>query len=233
MYESIEDGTKILQKRLCGLLAIEQKLERLQLPESAEEFSRLTEELVAKTEKLTCMVRKLAVDSFVSSNETVMRKATEIQGIQAQKNGEVLEIEIPFILPKKKLRNSKFISDPLFYVLNTKVQEDNFRIRERAVVCFVYTYSGTNTRLTARDYDNLESKKILDVIALFALQDDGAEFCDIFHKMERGEKDKTNIYVMPERCFWERKYAHRNGTAFEDKTHDTFSSLFQNTTENT
>lgn len=214
MYENVEERTKVIQKHLCDLLAIERKMECLSISESIEAFSRFTEELVTKSEKLTCMVRKFAADTFVSQSDTIMRNAAEIQGIKAQKKNGIIEIEIPFILPKKKHRNSKFISDPLFYVLNTKVQEDDFRISERAVVCFVYIYSGTNTKMSARDYDNIESKKILDVIALFALQDDGAEFCDIFHKMERGKTDKTKIFVMPEKLFWKMKFDHREKDEF-------------------
>lgn len=214
MYENVEERTKVIQKHLCDLLAIERKMECLSISESIEAFSRFTEELVTKSEKLTCMVRKFAADTFVSQSDTIMRNAAEIQGIKAQKKNGIIEIEIPFILPKKKHRNSKFISDPLFYVLNTKVQEDDFRISERAVVCFVYIYSGTNTKMSARDYDNIESKKILDVIALFALRDDGAEFCDVFHKMVRGKTDKTKIFVMPEKLFWKMKFDHSDETFF-------------------
>lgn len=217
MYENMEERIKILQGNLCNLLAIERKMENLSVPESIEELSYLTEELVTKSEKLTCMVRRFAADTFVSQNDTIMRKAAEIQGISVNKTGNIIEIEIPFILPKKKHRNSKFISDPLFYILNTKVQKDDFRIKEKAVVCFVYIYSGTNTKMAARDYDNIESKKILDVIALFALQDDGAEFCDVFHKMERGKTDKTKIFVMPEKLFWKMKFDHSDEMFFRQK----------------
>ncbi len=211
MYENVEERINLIRLCLNDMLMIEKKLSELSLPESIDEFNKLMDEMVYKSEKMTDTVRKLAADTFVTENDNIMRQAAEIHGITVEKKGEILEVNLPFILPKKKNKNCKFIANPLYYAINNALHNDDFRIRERAVICFVYIYSGTNLYLMPRDYDNIETKNIMDVIALFTLDDDGAEFCDIFHTMERGEKDKTKILVMPERCFWNMKKDRRDG----------------------
>ena len=70
----------------------------------------------------------------------------------------------------------------------------------------MHVYDRTDKHIRPRDYDNVEAKRVLDIIALFALRDDGAEFCDIINTMEYGEENKTCIFVMPERCYFQWKF---------------------------
>ena len=79
------------------------------------------------------------------------------------------------------------------------------KIEEKAVICFVHTYEKNNKNISPRDYDNVEAKRILDIISLFTLRDDGAEFCDIVNTMEYGSESKTRIFIMPEHCYFKWK----------------------------
>ena len=47
-----------------------------------------------------------------------------------------------------------------------------------------------------RDYDNLEMKQLLDVLATFIMEDDNGLLVDAYNTTELGEKDCTCICVM-------------------------------------
>lgn len=195
-----------ITKQLCELLVISKNMEQVNGCADAVALGRCVNDFIAKCEKVTCYARSFAVNSYLAPSEILLSNAAQIQGITVSKNGEVLEIEMPFLLPKKLHKNSKFICDPLYYTMNEAVQEMDIKIEERAVVCFVHVYDRTDKHIRPRDYDNVEAKRVLDIIALFALRDDGAEFCDIINTMEYGEENKTCIFVMPERCYFQWKF---------------------------
>ena len=52
-----------------------------------------------------------------------------------------------------------------------------------------------------RDYDNLELKAVIDVIATFCLADDTGALCDSFQTTRFGYSSSTVITVMPKNCF--------------------------------
>lgn len=52
-----------------------------------------------------------------------------------------------------------------------------------------------------RDYDNLELKAVIDVIATFCLTDDTGALCDSFQTTRFGYSSSTVITVMPKNCF--------------------------------
>ena len=51
------------------------------------------------------------------------------------------------------------------------------------------------------DYDNLELKQILDVIAAFIMADDSGLLCDAYNTTELGETDCTQVSVMDKDSF--------------------------------
>ena len=52
-----------------------------------------------------------------------------------------------------------------------------------------------------RDYDNLELKQLLDVVASFIMVDDSGLLCDAYNTTELGETDCTRISIMPQSRF--------------------------------
>lgn len=52
-----------------------------------------------------------------------------------------------------------------------------------------------------RDYDNLEFKSILDVIALYCMKDDTGALCDLYHTTRFSYASCTMISVMPKKSF--------------------------------
>ena len=47
-----------------------------------------------------------------------------------------------------------------------------------------------------RDYDNLQIKQLLDVIAAYIMEDDSGLLCDAYNTTELGETDCTRISIM-------------------------------------
>ena len=126
-----------------------------------------------------------------------MDKASEMQGIEVRKDGNVIIVDLPFLLPRKKGKEHKFIGDPLWYKLEELSKSEDLKIREKAVICIIHTYDNVNKKARCYDYDNLESKKILDIITLFTLTDDAPEYCDIYQTVQLSDSDKTRILIMP------------------------------------
>lgn len=205
MYSETEKMIKSITKQLCELMVLSKNMDQISQCDDEVSLGRLTNDFIAKCEKLTCYARAFAINTYVAPSEILLSNAAEIQGIKVCKKGEILDIEIPFLLPKKNHKNTKFICDPLYYILNEAAEKTELKVEERAIVCFVHVYDQNNKRVSPRDYDNVEAKRILDIVALFALKDDGAEFCDIVNTMEFGETNKTKIFVMPERCYFDWK----------------------------
>lgn len=202
MYNDTEKMLDSLTSQLCALLIIAKKLGQMGLIRS-NTFSELMNEFIFKSEKMTCYARDVALKTFCADRKILFEGIAQNNGINVKKENGIIEIEIPFLLPKKTQKKASFICDPLFYSLIKASEKTDLKINENAVVWFVNIYDNKTNKIAVRDYDNLESKKILDTIALFSLKDDSAEFCDIIYSMEFGTQNKTMIYVIPKTRLFE------------------------------
>lgn len=63
-------------------------------------------------------------------------------------------------------------------------------------VCFVHVYDESLSLGRVRDYDNLETKHILDIAAVYLMTDDSGALCDIYHTTAYGKQDATLLYFM-------------------------------------
>ncbi len=69
------------------------------------------------------------------------------------------------------------------------------------VVCFTQVYDQSLPTRRVRDYDNLEEKQLLDVLATFVMADDCGLLCDAYNTAVLGEKDCTRISIMEKSRF--------------------------------
>ena len=195
--EKIKGMVDKLIKQTLELLTIVRKIRETDYVSDIKNFEYLTGRLEYLSEKYTCVVREFAMKTFVANRYEVMDRACEIQGIEVQKDGNTIIIDLPFLLPRKKGSENKFIGDPLKFKLEEMSADNDFKIKEKAVVCIIHTYDNENKNARCYDYDNLESKKILDIVTLFTLKDDAPEYCDVYQTARMGNCDKTRIMVMP------------------------------------
>ena len=195
--KTIEDMTGELIRQSCDLLATVRKINETDYNSEVKNFEYLTDRLEILSEKFACSVRDFARKTFVANRYEVMDKASEMQGIEVRKDGNVIIVDLPFLLPRKKGKEHKFIGDPLWYKLEELSKSEDLKIREKAVICIIHTYDNVNKKARCYDYDNLESKKILDIITLFTLTDDAPEYCDIYQTVQLSDSDKTRILIVP------------------------------------
>ncbi len=195
--QTIEDMTRELIRQSCDLLATIRKINETDYNSEVKNFEYLTDRLEILSEKFACSVRDFSRNTFVANRYEVMDKAAEMQGIEVRKDGNAVVIDLPFLLPRKKGKNHRFVGDPLRYKLEEISKSEDLKIREKAVVCIIHTYDNVNKNARCYDYDNLECKKILDIITLFTLTDDAPEFCDVCQTVQLSDRDKTRVIVMP------------------------------------
>ena len=120
-----------------------------------------------------------------------------MMGIVVERNGDMMEITLPAILPKRKRRSStEYLLDPFVVALSQYAKEHPMPRYEHCVVCFSIIYSQETPERRVRDYDNLEWKQLLDVAASYLLVDDSGLLCDAYFTTELGETDCTRIFIM-------------------------------------
>ena len=195
--KTIEDMINELIHQSCDLLATVRKISETDYNNDAKNFEYLTDRLEILSEKYACSVRDFAKKTYVANRYEVMDKASEMQGIEICKDGKTVIVDLPFLLPRKKGKDHKFIGEPLWYKLEEISKTEDLKLKEKAVVCIIHTYDNVNKKARCYDYDNLECKKILDIITLFTLTDDAPEFCDVYQTVQLSDCDKTRVMIMP------------------------------------
>ena len=195
--KTIEDMIGELIHQSCDLLATVRKISETDYNNDAKNFEYLTDRLEILSEKYACSVRDFAKKTYVANRYEVMDKASEMQGIEICKDGKTVIVDLPFLLPRKKGKDHKFIGEPLWYKLEEISKTEDLKLKEKAVICIIHTYDNVNKKARCYDYDNLECKKILDIITLFTLTDDAPEFCDVYQTVQLSDCDKTRVMIMP------------------------------------
>ena len=198
---SIETKLESLKKQSCELLVTIKKLYETDYVHDEKNFRYLTERLEILSEKYSCCVRELAINSFVMKECEVYDTASEMLGIEVHKENESIIIDLPSLLPGKKERETNFIGAPLRHQFEKICQNRKVKIKEKAVVCIIHIYDNKNKKPKCYDYDNLESKRIIDIITAYTLTDDSPKYCDVYHSVEFGNTNKTRIIVMPKSEF--------------------------------
>lgn len=189
-----QEGTQFLE----GL----QILEAINVLEQPEQYEKISIETALCAESLANSMRHIIYAATDMNKLEYMEKVILIQGITIQKIKQGHKIEIPVLLPKRKVaKDMKYITEPLFYALEKYSKAENITKYHQCVVCFVHIYNQNLPTNRVRDYDNIEQKKVLDTIAAFFMTDDSGKLCDLFQTTLYDEKDCTQIYIMEKSVF--------------------------------
>lgn len=201
----IESKLEDLRRQSCEHMMTIKKLCETDYANDVKNFDYLTERLQILGEKFACCIRDFAIKTYSMKRCEVYDNAAEMQGIEINKEGNKIVIDLPFLLPRKKDKDAKFIGDPLRYKFEKMTEYQNLKIEEKVVVCIIHVYDNVNRKARCYDYDNLESKRILDIIALYTMIDDSPQYCDVYQTVKFSDADKTRVIVMPEKEFWALK----------------------------
>lgn len=167
-----------------------------------DNYEVLSTDAALRAEKIACGLRHLIYSTTNIKKADYLGMACDSQGIELQYQEQILEVTLPSLLPKRRNRKSvEFLLDPLHFFLSRYAEQNPLPKFRECVVCFSHIYSRDLPAGRIHDYDNLELKQILDVLASYIMVDDTGLLCDAYNTTEFGEKDCTRISVMEKNHF--------------------------------
>ena len=76
-------------------------------------------------------------------------------------------------------------------------------VPKQAVLVYRHVYEESHPEKQMRDHDNIEINQVSDCIVLWAMEDDSPKYCEHFYMSARGDKSRTEVYVIPREEFSE------------------------------
>ena len=140
-----------LKRQSCEILATIKKQCETDYINDEKNFDYLTERLQILSEKFACCVRDFAINTYSMKRCEVYDNASEMLGIEVYKEGDKVVVDLPFLLPRKKDKDAKFVGDPLRHKFEQICEKEDLKIREKVVVCIIHVYDNVNRK--AKCYD--------------------------------------------------------------------------------
>ncbi len=193
--KSIKDDIRKLSSTLFSM-------ENMDIEKYPENYAVLSTEAALKSELIACRIRHLLYSTTRVRKQDYLASASKAQGIEICENNGILSITLPCLLPKKKQRqSSEYLIDPLYFTLSQYADSHMLPYFKHCVVCFSHIYSQQLPETKIRDYDNLEMKQVLDVLATFIMEDDTGLLVDAYNTTELGDQECTCISIMDKSRF--------------------------------
>ena len=154
--------------------------------------------LAAECEKLTLMARSLPLESgrprSAGRMEQVMLENFPVE-IRVNESGQ-FHMSFPALLPRKERGSPEYIRGALYPAMR-RFFDGRPRVHFRnCVVIFRHVYNRRRPARRYRDHDNIEVNAVVDLLALFLLDDDAPLFCSHFYTSAQGEADRTEVVVL-------------------------------------
>lgn len=175
------------------LYAGESRLPGRYRDETVLKAAELSEKLAAKTRELAA-----GASPDLQAHWKYQRDIIEIHKIRVRYRKGIIEARIPMLLPHRKGKYTEYLTRPLVGAVQSFCQcrrdrGEEVPLFEHAVLCFVHCYTDA---AGLRDHDNIETKHVQDVMALFFLERDDGRHLDLYDtSVQRGET-ATLLYLM-------------------------------------
>ena len=187
---------------ISKLSATLRAMENTDIEQSPGNYAVLSTDAALLSEMIACKIRHLIYQSTTVKKPDYLVSAGTAQGIKIKQDDSILQITLPSLRPKKKQRqSSEFLTDPLYFTLSQYSDSHMLPLYRHCVICFCHIYSAEFPNNRIRDYDNLEMKQLLDILATFIMEDDTGLLMDAYNTTEIGEMDCTCICVMDRNRF--------------------------------
>jgi len=189
-----------LRKVASDYDAISQEL--FNIAKSIEESERYNPEnklysLVRTSEVNAIKLRTLASRAIRARNDRLNEVISDAQGICVEEEHRWIKIVVPAILPhRNRYDNMLFITRPLRHSLIQFQRENPMERFGECVICIVHKYDEALGPNRVRDYDNIETKRYLDVIESVMLTNDSGLLCTVLQTTEMSDRDCTEFYLM-------------------------------------
>ena len=172
-----------------------------------DNYSNLSQQASIKSEYITRKIRELVYSTTNTKWSKLFDDAVNELGITVTRSKSgIVDITIPCLIPGRKKKPTEFITMPLYTALEQFIiaqsEKAPFERFTHCVICITHIY---DKRLLGkgrkRDYDNIETKAIIDVINTFLLTDDSGLYCSIFNTSEFSDADSTRFSIMEKDMF--------------------------------
>lgn len=155
--------------------------------------------LVCRAEVDTVQLRDLAARTDRSKILQFYGEVSEALKIEIREYLDWLKISLPDILPKRSQSYEQdFLIAPMRQALVTFLRNNPRERMKRSAVCIVHQYDASKSPRRVRDYDNIETKRYLDVIEALFLSNDSGLCISVFQCTELGDSDATVYLMKPE-----------------------------------
>ena len=198
----------LLSKRISSLLAEVSRLSNalcamntIDLQRYPENYELLSTDAALRAEQIACRMRHLVYGFTTVQKQEYLTSAANVLGITITAQPGLVEITLPGLLPKKKQCSAEYLADPLDQALGQFTKEHPCSRFDSCVICFCHIYAESGGRGRIRDYDNLEMKRLLDIVCAYLMEDDTGLLCDVYNTTELGEEDATKLCVMDRDLF--------------------------------
>ena len=153
-------------------------------------------ETSVETEKTCLELRKLLAEIGCVSKREYLSQLSNTHEIQIEERDGRMYLTLPVLPLKKKSHTScEFTIDPLIACLKDYQKSHKCKVYETARITFCHCYPKETPAKSLRDCDNIEAKKVLDVLALYFLKDDNMACCEILHTSRPADDYKTEIII--------------------------------------
>ena len=188
-----------------SLIDINKKLYELEhlLPTPApEQFIETAKSAALLSERSTAQLRNFLFTVCGGMPLDYYLQAAEMQGIRVDMTDGILSVRLPALLPKKtRTEGFKFLQPALHAVLKQYAEQQNLPHFHECTVCVEHIYDRCLPVKAVRDYDNLEMKEVLDIIALYCMTDDTGALCNQFQTTRFADSSCTIISIMQKEKF--------------------------------
>lgn len=177
-------------------------LDTLDVKSFPKEYETIITDAALLSERATCQLRRIVYGTTHVKRQDYMALAAVEHNIQIVYQDEVLKIQLPCLLPKRRSKNSsQFLLEPLNTALEQFQNTGQLPKFRDCTVCIVHGFSCEVTENRYFDYDNFLQKQMLDTIASHVLVDDNGMLCDVHNTTETAEDNCTTVYIMPKPRF--------------------------------
>ena len=153
--------------------------------------------LVRLAERNTVDLRNLTARTIWGNSARFYQEMGAVLGVSVQEEKKWIRITVPAILPGRNRRdNAEFLTRPLRNSLIRFQRENPIERFEQCMICIVHGYDETYSLQRIRDYDNIETKRYLDVIESVMLTTDSGLLCSVLQTTEIMDRDCTQFYLM-------------------------------------
>lgn len=166
-----------------------------------QNYEALVLDAAMRGERLAVRLRELALCSTGVKRRKYLLDCANTLGVTAAFENGILALTLPRQLPKRRWKNTEFLTQPVMAALAELSEHVELPRFEKAVVCFVHVVEQSAAMASIRDHDNIETKQVLDVINACVLTDDNGILCETHQRTERGKTAHTEVYVMAAEAF--------------------------------